>query len=155
MRRDRSVRYTYEFEILPEEQGYHAVIPFDFGGATQGDGMTDTINMAADWLQVMVEHALMHRLDLPVPTYGNEPRHGGRVVNVSIEASLDTVRAVRASEAAERLGVSRGRVSQMLRDNLLEGFRKGRDTYVTLDSIERRLADNPGAGRPRKALVTA
>jgi len=97
------MRYTYEFEILPGEHGYHAVIPFDFEGSTQGEGVADAINMAADWLQVMVEHALMHRLDLPAPTYGNEPRHGGRVVNVSVEVSLDTVRAVRASEAAERL----------------------------------------------------
>ncbi|MBQ6524438.1 MAG: HicB family protein, partial [Atopobiaceae bacterium] len=68
----------------------------------------------------------MHDEDIPVPTFGNEPQHGDRVVVFAVEAGLDTVRKVTASEAARMLGVSPGRVTQMLGANQLEGWREGR-----------------------------
>ena len=68
-----------------------------------------------------------------------------------MEASLDTVPAVTASEAAELLGVSRARVSQMLKAGLLMGFRKGRDSFITRYSVDARLREKPKAGRPKKA----
>jgi excisionase family DNA binding protein len=74
---------------------------------------------------------------------------------IAVSTSLNEIDAVRASEAAELLGVSRARVSHMIRDNLLEGFRRGRDSYVTRDSVNARLADPRPAGRPRKKLTIA
>ena len=75
----------------------------------------------------------------------------GRILLVAVEASLDTVPAVTASEAAELLGVSRARVSQMLKSGLLMGFRKGRDSFITRYSVDARLREKPKAGRPKKA----
>ena len=78
--------------------------------------------------------------DIPEATFGHEPTHeDGRILLVAVEASLDTVPAVTASEAAELLGVSRARVSQMLKSGLLMGFRKGRDSFITRYSVDARL----------------
>lgn len=48
------------------------------------------------------------------------------------------------------LGVSRGRVSQMLAAGQLEGFRRGRATFVTRESVKARLVEAPKAGRPHR-----
>ena len=47
------------------------------------------------------------------------------------------------------LGVSTGRVTLMLDSGILQGYRRGRGTYVSVESIERRAATHPGIGRPR------
>lgn len=47
------------------------------------------------------------------------------------------------------LGVSAGRVTHMLDSDILQGYRRGRGTYVTVESIEKRAASHPSAGRPR------
>ena len=75
--------------------------------------------------------------------------------HVAVNADKDTVRKVNASRAAEMLGVTKGRVSQMVKANQLEAFRDGGTVWVTLDSIEARLAEKPKAGRPAKAQATA
>jgi predicted RNase H-like HicB family nuclease len=149
--------YVYEFEFF---QGDRFVIarPFDLEHhVTQGKDLDEAIEMAADLLRVIAEDSLMHGSSLPNSTFGHEPEHGGKVMAIGISASLDEIRAIKASEAAERLGLSRGRVSNMLRAGILEGFRKGRDSYVTLDSLEARLASSPSrkGGRPRKVPLEA
>lgn len=109
--------------------------------------------MAADWLKGELEHRLMTGIPFPEATFGNKPCHGGRVAIVAVDADLDSVETVAASDAADMLGVSRARVSQMLSSGLLEGYRKGRGTFVTLESVKARLAERPKAGRPRKAAM--
>ena len=47
------------------------------------------------------------------------------------------------------LGVSAGRVTLILDSGILQGYRRGRRTYVTVESIEGRAATHPGTGRPR------
>ncbi len=145
--------YVYEFEMV--EKGKHIVVlPFDFEGATQGEDVRDAAEMAADWLKTEIEYRLMDGLGIPEATFGNTPRQGGRIVIVAVEASIDKVEAVPAYEAAKMLGISRGRVSQMVHAGVLKGFRKGRDAYVTTDSIKARLAEAPKAGRPRKDRIS-
>ena len=141
--------YTYEFEVF-ESEGWFVALPFDMDGGTQGKDIKEVILMAADWLRMDIEYRLMHDVTIPEATFGNEPKEGGRILLVAIEVSLETIDAVPAYQAAEMLGVSRGRVTQMVTAGLLEGFRKGRDAFVTLGSINARLVDTPKAGRPRK-----
>ena len=142
--------YTYEFEFFKDGK-YFVVIPFDWDGATQGKNEKDAAFMAADWLKIMIDHHLMHNLPIPEATFGNEPQNGGKTMIVAIEASLDAIRAVRAYEAAEILGVSRGRVSQMVDQYLLEGFKKGRDVFITMDSINARLKEARRFRLPKKS----
>lgn len=146
--------HVYEFEIF-EDGGLFVALPFDFDGGTQGNTFADACEMAADWLQVECEHRAMHEETFPKQTFGNEPKNGGKVVIVAVNADKDTVRKVKASRAAELLGVTKGRVSQMVKANQLEAFKDGGTVWVTLDSIETRLAERPKAGRPAKTQVTA
>ena len=141
--------HLYEFELF-EDEGWYLAFPFDWGGGTQGENLRDACEMAADWLRMMCEDRAIHDERFPEPTYGNAPRHGGRVVLIGVEAGRDTVRKVTASEAARMLGVSPGRVTQMLDAGKLEGWREGRRTWVTLGSVEARLEERPKAGRPRR-----
>lgn len=92
----------------------------------------------------------MNGTPLPSPTFGNTAEHGGTIGVVGVETSLEAIDTVLASEAAEMLGVSRGRVSQMLAAGQLEGFRRGRATFVTRESVKARLAEAPKAGRPHR-----
>ena len=58
-------------------------------------------------------------------------------------------KTVSAAEALRMLGVSAGRVTHLLDSDNLQGYRRGRRTYVTVESIEKRAASHPSAGRPR------
>lgn len=147
--------YLCEFELF-EDEGMICAFPFGLEGATCGTDWRDAAEMAADWLKGDGEYRLMLGQDIPELPFGNKPEHeSGRVMLVGVDVSLDGIDTVKASEAAERLGVSRSRVSQMLTSQKLMGFRKGRDTYVTRDSLEARLAEQPKAGRPRKKAAMA
>lgn len=144
---------VYEFELF-EDDGFICAFPFDMEGGTEGRDWRDAAEMAADWLKAELEHLLMQGSELPEATFGHLPEHeGGRVAIVAVEADLSKIRAVSASQAAEMLGVSRPRVSQMVQTGLLEGWREGRSAFVTVDSIEARLAEMPKAGRPRRELA--
>lgn len=58
-----------------------------------------------------------------------------------VDADLSRVPSVSATEAAERLGVSRPRVTQMVESGRLMGWRDGRNARVSLDSLNARLAE--------------
>lgn len=70
-----------------------------------------------------------------------------------VSAGLETIEKVTATEAARMLGVTQGRVTQMIREARLHGWKEGRNTYVSLDSVRARLAERPRAGRPRKVAA--
>lgn len=133
---------AYEFEFIPEDVGY-SVLPYELDcyGGTQGDDYNEACFMAADWLKCVLEDCAMRGIEPPKPTYGHTPRNGGTNVVIGVEAGLETVRKMSASEAAEVLGVSRSRVSQLMKACLLDGYREGRNTWVTCDSVEARLKD--------------
>ena len=119
------MQYTYEFEMWRGEFAWIAA-PFDLAGITQGEIP-------------------------PKATFGHEPSHGGVRLVVSVDATLDDIEKVSAAQAAELLGVSRSRVTAMLHSGLLEGWKDGRNTWVTKASIDARLASPTPAGRPKVA----
>jgi len=144
--------YVYEFEFF-ESEGYLIVCPFDMEGATQGRDLQEAVEMAADWLRMDIQYRLMYNEPLPKPTFGNTPKEGGFVVVIAVEAGLDTIRRVSASEAARLLDVSPARVNHMIRDGLLLSYKDGYNVWVTLDSVEARLREPRKAGRPKKEAV--
>jgi excisionase family DNA binding protein len=62
---------------------------------------------------------------------------------------------VSAAEAARMLGVSRARVTNMIASGILDAYREGRNTFVSIESIERRLAADVRPGRPAREAVLA
>ena len=131
--------YVFEFELVEECDGWVVSYPFDFDGATQGFGIAEASEMSADWLKTVLEYRLIAGEAIPDATLGNEPKRGGRVLLVAVDASLETADTVSAKEAAEMLGVTKGRVSQLLKAGKLLGYRSGRDVFVTRASVNARL----------------
>ena len=136
---------AYEFEVFKGD-GFLVALPFDLGGGTQGEDFDDLCDSVVDWLKMTLEDYDMRGVEPPEPTYGHEPEHGGKIVVFAVQAGRETVDKVSASEAARLLGVTQGRVSQMLSSGLLDGWRDGRNTYVTVDSITARLKETSGRG---------
>ena len=144
------MKHVYEFEVFLDE-GRYTVWPFDFEcGGTSGATFREACEMAVDWLKTVVEDYAMHDEATPEPTFDNEPRYGGRIITVAIDAGLETIPRMTAAEAARALGVSPSRVSHMIRDGLLESFKYGHNTWVTGYSVEARLRKRPRAGRPKR-----
>ncbi len=127
-----------EFELFDDE-GLVLAFPFDLEGGTQGRSFEDAAKMALDWLKGTAEDCLIRGVELPKPSIGNEPKHGGKVILIGTEVSLDSIPTISASEAAKALGVSRPRVTQMIASGSLLGWRDGRNTRVTTESVNARL----------------
>lgn len=136
-------RFMYEAVLHPgEEGGYDVSIPDLEGCYTYGDTVEEAVEMAADAMSLYVASVMYDGEAIPKATFGHVGE-GCKVVVVSFEASPDDIiegAVVSATEAAKVLGVSRSRVSHMIRDGILDAYREGRSTYVTQDSIDRRLA---------------
>ena len=137
--------YIYEFEVFKGEK-FLLAFPYDMDGGTQGVDFKEVCEMAVDWLQMEVEHCLMHDLPMPEATFGNKPKHeDGQNIIVAVQVEKENIPRYTFAEAARQLGVTRGRVSQMVDACLLETFELHGRKWVTKYSVEARLA-----GRPRK-----
>ena len=149
-------RYLYEVELRPdEESGYSVKVPDLDGCYSQGDSISEALEMAVDALITYTAALLKCGDVLPEPTFGHVAPAGGMVVALSFEADANyIIDGVSPSEAAMMLGVSRGRVSQMIRDGVLATYKHAGTRYVDLESIHARLAAPPSAGRPRKEFIT-
>ena len=141
-----------EFELF-EEEGVVVALPFDLDGGTEAPTYQSAAAMAADWLRGEAEHWLMSGITPPTPALGHEPARGGRVVIIGVSVSLEAIDTVTASEAATMLGVSRPRITQMIKSGRLEGYTKGHATFVTRASVEERLLNPPVRHAQRAAAA--
>jgi excisionase family DNA binding protein len=149
-------RYIYEVELRPDSGGYCVRVPDLDGCFTEGDNVIDALNMANDALKTFVAALLKYDDPIPEPMFGHEAPEGGMVVALSFETDASyIVEEVAPSEAAEMLGVSRSRISHMIRDGVLQSTKIAGETKVTLESINEYLESPRKAGRPRKVLQKA
>lgn len=63
------------------------------------------------------------------------------------EGCVERIAWIHQAEAAEVLGVTRGRVSQLVKSGQLEAREDG---MLSRADVERRLSEGRGAGRPRR-----
>ena len=146
--------FICDFELV--DKGERVVVyPVGLGGATEGMDFSDAVRMAADWLRETALDFLMLGDDWPEPPIGTDPKRGGRMVTVAVDASLDQVPSVTAAEAARMLGVSTARVAQLCKSGVLESWRVGGTRMVSRDSIDARLEEERKAGRPKKEATLA
>jgi excisionase family DNA binding protein len=144
-------RYIYEVELRPDDDGYCVRVPDLDGCFTEGDSVSNALNMADDALKTFVAALLKYGEHIPDPTFGHAVPEGGMVVALSFETDASyIVEEVSPSEAAEMLGVSRSRVSHMIRDGVLHTTACGGEIKVTLESVDAYMSSPRRAGRPKK-----
>ncbi|NLG10067.1 MAG: type II toxin-antitoxin system HicB family antitoxin [Coriobacteriaceae bacterium] len=152
-------RYIYEVVLTPDEDQpgfFNVTVPELDGCYTFGDGMTEALNMADDALKTFVAALLKFGDPIPEPTFGHKAPEGGMVIALSFETDASyIVDEVSPSEAAEMLGVSRPRVSHLIRDGILNAQKVAGETRITIDSIEAYLASPRKPGRPSKVSQEA
>ncbi|MGN0038255.1 MAG: helix-turn-helix domain-containing protein [Coriobacteriales bacterium] len=145
------MRIYYECELCEDASGWSAVLPDGFGKAVHAPSREKAAQKAASSLKAGVMRRLLCGEPVPQPEHLEAPScEGGMLLAVVADVDTDGLR-VTASEAADILGVSNARVTQLLDSGKLVGYREGRDSYVTLPSIRRRLegaASQPGSGAP-------
>ena len=133
--------YLYEIEIFKDDD-YYIAVPFDFEGATEGFSKQECLEMAADLLTSEIQHRLMHRDNLPEPTIDNSPQYDGKIYSLVIDTGIGAIPRMLKSEAARTLGISQGRVTQLVKSGKLETFSYQGREYVTKASVDARKEYN-------------
>ncbi len=146
------MRYTYDAIMTREDDGYVVSFPQFDGCVTAGDTRADALRNAADALSLAVAGALEDGEGLP------PSRRVAEVLSVSVEVTrddMDAMRCMTMSQAAEELGVTAGRVSQLVKAGALDVVEVGGRRLVTIDSVNARNANPPAAHRPARAAALA
>ncbi len=151
------MRFIYEILIIFDSDTYQMKVPDLPGCFAWADTVEGVLSKAPDALETHVGSYLAEGKRAPSATFGHVAGDGEILALVSFDASAASVGAphLAAKYAAERLGISKGRVSQLLKDGRLEGYRHGRNVMVSEASIERFASERRSAGRPRKSAVVA
>lgn len=149
-------KYIFQAILTPEEEGGYSVEFPDLPGCFScGDTFNDAVAMGADAAKTYVTSLLGHGEAVPEPRRHPRPLDTEDVM-VFFETDPSYIvedDVVSAAEASRMLGVSPGRITHLLSAGILDGYREGRRTWVSVASIERRLSETVKAGRPRKAQL--
>ncbi|MDR3307745.1 MAG: type II toxin-antitoxin system HicB family antitoxin [Coriobacteriales bacterium] len=152
-----STRFIYEAEFKDDSGGYFVSFPQLPDAFTQGDDFIQATERAAEVLQLVIASSIDTGETLPEPVFKGYCEGTLRTA-VSVEVTPDLIersKCVTVTEAAEMLGVTKGRVAHMLDDGVLQPITFSDTRLVTLASINNRLANPRKAGRPSKSLTTA
>lgn len=147
--------FLCEFEVFRDRQGLYHAVPFGLKGEITGSNYRETCEKAIEWLTNELSDRTNRGEEPPQTSLGNIAKGDGVILlaGVTIVSEVERMRQkgalVSASKAAEMLGVSRGRVSQLIKSGQLKGRHMGRDTFVTIASVEERLKHPRKPGRPR------
>jgi predicted RNase H-like HicB family nuclease len=144
-------KYIFQAIMTPaEEGGFDVEVPDLPGCFTYGDDVSDAAFMAADAAKTYVATLLADGVDVPAATTRPVPA-GCESVHVFFETDESYIvdgPVVSAAEASRMLGVSPGRVTHMIDSGILDGYRRGRRTWVSEASVRKRMESKPGPGRP-------
>lgn len=147
-------KYVYGAVLRKSEDGgWWAEVPDLPGCFGQGATFMDAIESISNGLETHL--AAMADYGMPVPQAGPVASDDGEVVYVYADTDAASLGepSVSAAEAARILGVTPGRVSQLLREGRLTGERTIDGTNIAVASIEAYQSSRRGAGRPRKAAM--
>lgn len=145
-------RFVYEAVFEPDEGGYAIYFPDLPGALSQGSDLTEASLNAAEALEVHIGGFLLDGEDLPASTFGHELPEGALRAIVVASLTDEEVKArsyLTIGEAAEALGVTPGRVSQLITRGLLQAIGEGTGRRVSPESVQYRLDNPKPAGRPK------
>jgi len=145
--------FIYEATITKEDGYYHAEVE-DIGAVyADGTSLEEAIKAAAETLKLVLAEYLDTGLQIPKPTFRLSSDDAMRVA-IAVEVTQEFIeqsKCVSTSEAASMLGLSKGRITNMINSGVLQAVPYGKDRLVTLASINDRINNPRGAGRPRKS----
>ena len=149
-------KYVYGAIIRPDEDGgFWAEVPDLPGCFGQGETFSETIDSIINGLETHL--AYMAEDGMEIPPMSKVTADDGEVVYVY--ANPETVEvsgpAMTAADAARALGVTPGRVSQLIRAGKLKACRKGSMTLVDVASVESYAGTPRRAGRPAREALEA
>lgn len=148
-------KFIYQAILTCEEDGRYLVEFPDLPGCfSEGDTFAEAAAMGADAAKTYVASLIAHGDAVPEPQRRTCPP-GSESIFIFFETDpsyLITGDVVSAAEAARRLSLSAGRISHMINAGILDGYRQGRRTWVSVKSIEERLREPARPGRPRQVL---
>lgn len=134
-----TMRIYYECELCEDASGWSVILPEGFGRTVHAESREKAGQRAAELLQAGVMRRLLKDEPVPKPKYLAGPTcEGGRLLAVVADVDVECLR-VTATEAADILGLTNARVTQLLESGKLVGYREGRNSYVTLGSVRSRL----------------
>lgn len=142
------MNYAYGVDMREEDGIWYANYPQFEGAFADGETFEEAAKNAADVLKMVIAEHLDEGLPLPDPMLDGS-LFGVVVVDVNDE-TLARTKCLTIEEAAEELGVSRSRVSQLLTSGLLEEYRLHGKRLVTIASVNARKLEARKAGRPAK-----
>lgn len=148
-RRMAAMDYTYEGRLERVDGDWLVTFPQFEGCFGGGRTVRKACERAAEALRLAIAQVLSEGGTLPRPSFGTSPQ---AVFTVQVdERYIEETECVTMARAAEELGVSRGRVSQLVKAGLLDTRNVGGRSMVTLASVAARKSDPPAPHRPRGA----
>lgn len=145
------MRYTYDAVIERDQQGYAVHFPQFPDAFTFGATREEAIQRAAEVLTLSLVDRLEDGGDIP------PQQRTAEVVSVSVDVTgsdVDRSKCLTMEQAAEELGVSPSRVSQLATSGKLTAVRIDGRRMVTIASVNARKANPPAPHRPRKGCAS-
>jgi len=148
------MQVTYEALLTRYDDASCTIELPDWGVTTEGSSLKDALEMGVDLLRTEVTYALANNRPLPEPHFDHRRSDNEERVILSVDVTSESAKQewpwISTSEAAELLGVTIGRIHQLINAGTLRSTKEGRDMFVLRSDVERRLASSPQAGRPKK-----
>lgn len=151
-------RFLYEAILEPNELGgFDARFP-ELDIVTQGNSLSDAVDMAQDMLGLYVSSELKagHH-PKRVGSFGHPVPVGGQSIGVMAmtDAGSSAVETMTVQEAADVLDVSRSRIYALINDGILRSTKAGNMRLVMAKDVMARFNEPRKPGRPRKAPMEA
>ena len=144
-------RFTYEAVIEKQDGKYAVHFPQLQDAFTEGRTRTEALNNAADVLSLIIGGFLDDKKPLP------KPEHVAECVNISISLSdedIESLKYLTLTQAAEELGVTQGRITQLINaGKLVDRYFCGQ-RMVSIESVNEFKGSPRKAGRPKQSLTT-
>lgn len=143
--------YTYRATIEAYDDSWFVSFPDLPAAYSSGATLQEACEGAAESLRLVIAEYLDSGMTLPESRIEDKPE-AVFCVEVS-DYYIARTKCMTVTEAAEELGVTPSRVSQLLSRGLLDAHELDGQRLVTIESINRRKANPPAPHRPPKSTL--
>lgn len=146
--------YVYQAIVETDEDGVLFGAFNDFNGCfASGKTVRELATELGEALRLTIAEYLDSGLALPESFLSIKENTLTICVDVTTDF-IERTKCMTVSEAADELGLTKGRISQLLSAGKLQAVEFGNERLVTIASVNARKAERPKAGRPQKAAVS-